>query len=382
LNGNNLANQVLSNAILLEGDKLEVTCGYLAIRGGVIEEIGEGVPPKRAKDLKRAFVLPPFVNAHTHIADSVAKDIYLGKAQPQVVGPKGIKFKELLSRTEEEITASVRATLKDMLKTGTLAHCDFREGGLSGVKLLRRASDSPVSSIILGRPTPAAELDAILKASDGIGLPSLEDFDPAALKRTARKVLTAKKILAIHVAETADAQRASINATGKSEIKRALELNPSFVVHGTWAPGEDLDILCRADVHIVFCARANSLLGVGMPPIHLALAKGVKFCLGTDNVTVCQPNMFEELAFVWACLRRASSDVGSEAARELLRAATVGPMRLFDLPWGPIKEGNPATFMVLARRQNLVNLTDVHAGLVNRARSDNIGAIYLNGKII
>ena len=377
-----MAEQIFSNAILLEGDELEVTHGYLVIRDGVIEEIGEGVPPKRAKDLKRAFVLPPFINAHTHIADSVAKDIYLGKAQPQVVGPKGIKFRELLSRTEEEITASVRATLKDMLKTGTLAHCDFREGGLSGVKLLRRASDSPVNSIILGRPTPAAELDEILKASDGIGLPSLEDFDPTALKRTARKVLTAKKILAIHVAETADAQRASIDATGKSEIKRALELNPSFVVHGTWAPEEDLDILRRANVPIVFCARANSLLGVGVPPIHLVLAKGVKFCLGTDNVTVCQPNMFEELAFGWACLRRASSGVGTEGARELLRAATVGPLRFFDLPWGPIKEGNPATFMVLARRQNLVNLTDVHAGLVNRARADNIGAIYLNGKII
>lgn len=376
-----MAEQVLSNAILLEGDKLEVTHGYLVIRGGEIKEIGEGAPPKRAKDLKRAFVLPPFINAHTHIADSVAKDIYLGKAQPQVVGPKGIKFRELLSRTEEEIFTSVRATLKDMLKTGTLAHCDFREGGLSGVKLLRRTSDPSVNSIILGRPTPTSELDEILKASDGIGLPSLEDFDPTALKHTAREVLTAKKILAIHVAETADAQRTSINTTGKSEIKRVLELNPSFVVHGTWALEEDLDILRRANVPIVFCARANSLLGVGVPPIHLALAKGVKFCLGTDNVTVCQPNMFEELAFAWACLRRASSDVGGEGARELLRAATVGPLKLFDLPWGPIKEGNPATFMVLARRQNLVSLTDVHAGLVNRARADNIDAIYRNGKI-
>jgi cytosine/adenosine deaminase-related metal-dependent hydrolase len=376
-----LAKQVLSNAILLEGDELEVTHGYLVIRGGVIEEIGEGVPPKRAKDLKRAFILPPFINAHTHVADSVAKDIYLGKAQPQVVGPKGTKFRELRSRTEKEVIASVRATLKDMLRTGTLAHCDFREGGLAGVELLRRASDSPVKSIILGRPSAAAELDEILKASDGIGLPSLEEFESPALERTARRVLTAKKILAVHVAETADAQKASINATGKSEVKRALELNPSFVAHAAWGTEEDFDALRKASIPTVFCARANSLLGAGVPPIHLALAKGAKFCLGTDNATVCQPNMFGELAFAWACLRRASSDAGGEEARELLWAATVGPLRLFDLPWGPIKEGNPATFMVLARRHNLVNLTDVHAGIVNRARADNIREIYLHGKI-
>jgi len=368
-----VAKQVLSNAVLLEGNELEVTHGYLIIRDGVIEEISEGAPPKRAKDIKRGFILPPFVNAHTHIADSVAKDIYLGKTQPEVVGPVGVKFRELRLRTESEVIAAIRATLRDMPHTGTLAHCDFREDGLAGIELLRRASNPSVNSIILGRPSTADELDEVIRASDGIGLPSLEEFELTALKRIARKVAAAKKIFAVHVAETADAQ---------SEVGRALELDPSFVVHGTWATEEDFDAINRAGVHVVFCARANSMLGVGVPPIHLALATGARFYLGTDNVTVCQPNMFEELAFAWACLRRASSGAGGEEARELLRAATVEPKILFDLPWGPIQEDSPATFMVLARGQNLVSLTDVHAGIVNRARADNIRAIYRNGKII
>jgi cytosine/adenosine deaminase-related metal-dependent hydrolase len=377
-----VAKQILTNAVLLEGDELEVTRGYLVIRDGVIEEIGEGVPSKRGKDLKHAFILPPFVNAHTHIADSVAKDIYLERTQPQVVGPDGAKFRELHSRTKSEVIAAVCTTLEDMLHTGTLAHCDFREDRLAGVKLLHRASNPSINSIILGRPSTPDELDEILRASDGIGLPSLEEFEPTVLKRIARRVSAAKKIFAVHVAETADAQRASISSTGKSEVKRALELDPSFIVHGTWATEEDFDAIGRAGVPVVFCARANNLLGVGVPPIHLALATGAKFCLGTDNVTVCQPNMFEELSFAWACLRRANSGAGGEEARELLRAATVEPQRLFDLPWGPIQKGSPATFMVLARGQNLLNLTDVHAGIVNRARADNIREIYRNGKII
>ena len=377
-----MAKQVLSNAVLLEGNELEITHGYLIIRNGVIEEIGEGMPPKRGRDLKRAFILPPFINAHTHIADSVAKDIYLGKAQPQVVGPEGAKFRELRSRAEGEVIAAVRTTLRDMLYTGTLAHCDFREDGLAGIELLHRASNPSVNSIILGRPSTADELDKILRASDGIGLPSLDEFELTALKRIARKVAVAKKIFAVHVAETTDAQRASISSTGKGEVGRALELDPSFVVHGTWATEEDFDVISRAGVPVVFCARANSMLGVGVPPIHLALATGARFCLGTDNVTVCQPSMFEELAFAWACIRRANSGAGGEEARELLRAATVEPRILFDLPWGPIQKDSPATFMMLARGQNLVSLTDVHAGIVNRARADNIRAIYRNGKII
>jgi hypothetical protein len=104
--------------------------------------------------------------------------------------------------------------------------------------------------------------------------------------------------------------------------------------------------------------------------------------LGTDNVTVCQPNMFEELSFAWACLRRADSRAGGEEARKLLCSVTVEARKLFALSWGSVHEGSPATFMVLGRRQNLLNLTDVHAGIVNRARADNIREIYLDGRII
>jgi cytosine/adenosine deaminase-related metal-dependent hydrolase len=377
-----VAKQTLYNAVLLEGDELKVTDGYLVIRDGGIEKIGEGMPAGRGKDLKRAFIIPPFVNAHTHVADSVAKDIYIGKTQTKVVGPNGAKFRELRLRKESEIIAAVRTSLGDMLRTGTLAHCDFREGGLAGIELLHRSSNPSVHSIILGRPSNSEKLEEILKVSDGVGLPSLEGFELNALKRIAEKVAGTKKILAVHVAETADSQSSSINATGKSEVRRALELSPSFLVHCTWATAEDFDFICRAGVPVMFCARANSLLGVGVPPIQLALAKGAKFCLGTDNVTVCQPNMFEELSFAWACLRRANGNAGGEEARKLLRSVTVEARKLFSLPWGTIQEGDPATFMVLGRGQNLLNLTDLHAGIVNRARADNIKEIYLDGKII
>lgn len=377
-----MAKQTLYNAVLLEGDKLDVTNGYLVIRDGVIEEISEGMPAKRGKDLKRAFILPPFINAHTHVADSVAKDIYLGKTQTKVVGPNGVKFRELRSRTDSEIVAAIRTTLADMLRTGTLAHCDFREGGLAGIKLLHRSSNLSVHSIILGRPSNSEKLEEILKVSDGVGLPSLEGFEPAELKRAAETVAKTKKIFAVHVAETADSQRSSIRATDKSEVRRALELSPSFLVHCTWASEEDFDQICRAGVPVVFFARANSLLRVGVPPIHLALATGAEFCLGTDNVTVCQPNIFEELSFAWACLRLANGDAGGEEARKLLCSVTVEARKILSLPWGPIQEGSPATFMVLGRGQNLLNLTDLHAGIVNRARADNIKEIYVDGKII
>jgi len=374
-----MARHVFCNAILLEGEDLDVTRGYLVIKDGKIEKIGEGTPRARGIDIKRGFVLPPFVNTHTHLADAVAKELYLGKSQPQVVGPRGAKFREL-GRAGQELVGMLRTVIHDMLRSGTLAHCDFREGGLAGVRILQRASTIPVQSIILGRPSKLSELNDLLRACDGVGLPSLDAFGSSAIKEIACNVRKAGKILSVHAAETKEAQKLSFKKTGKSEVERALELRPSFVIHSTWASDQDLLMLKKARIPIVFCARANSLLGVGIPPILRAMRSGLKFCIGTDNAAVCQPDMFGELSFGWACMRREDSGVGGEEARELLRAAMIEPLSIFDLPWKPLQEGAPATFLVLSRGHNLVGLKNVHAGLVNRARADNVNAIFINGK--
>ncbi len=368
-----MTQQVLSNATIFDGAELEAIRGYLVIRDGKIKKISEGSPPGRATDLKRGFILPPFVNAHTHVADSVAKELYLGRTQQEVVGPGGEKFRALDSHSRSELLTSVRATLQDMFRTGTLAHCDFREGGVKGVKLLREASHKVVKSIIMGRFSTLEELNGVLKKSDGIGLPSLNAFDAKVLQLIANQTRQAKKLLSVHVAELAPTL---------DEVERALELRPSFIVHATHANEEDFVSLQKNDVPVVFCPRANSLLSVGPPSIHLAIANKVRFYLGTDNAMVCQPNMFEEISFSWACLRRADPKAGGEEARKLLQAATIGPLKLFNLPWGPVEEEGIATFMVLTRGNNLTNLTNLYAGLINRARSDNIRAIYMRGKIL
>ncbi|MEA1904990.1 MAG: amidohydrolase family protein [Candidatus Hadarchaeota archaeon] len=372
--------QIFGNATILEGEKLEPVRGYLVVREGKIQEIGEGSPAARSTDLKRGFILPPFVNAHTHLADSVAKEIYLRKPQADVVGPQGEKFDVLSSKSETEIVDAIRSAHRDMLRTGTLAHCDFREGGLAGVKILQKAEHHALRTIILGRVSSLNEVEDLLMGSDGIGLPSLDALPQPALEDLARRTSEMKKILSIHTAETKDAQESSVKNTGKTEVQRALKLDPSFLVHGTWATKDDFAALKKSGTPLVLCARSNSLLGVGVPPIHLALEVGADFWLGTDNATVCQPNMFRELFFAWACLRRQDDRAGSDEARKLLRAATVEPALELNLQVGPIQTGGDATFLVLARGSNLSNLTDIYSGIVNRARSDNLRVIFARGK--
>jgi len=364
---------ILSNAVILKGEELEPVEGQIRIRNGRIDKITSG-SVRRGLDLKRSIIIPPLFNAHTHIVDSIAKERYLGKKLDEVVGINGEKFKALASFPESLKKTAAEKTMKDMVRSGTLAHCDFREEAVRGVKLLKRTSVEIPKSIVLGRPSEKNELDAVIEIADGIGLPSIDEYSEVELKRIAEKTRSRKKILAAHIAEDRRYEN--------SEIKKVLNLRPSFLVHGTHLSKPQLSMLSKTNVPLVFCPRANHILGAGKPPLKEALEVNLKFFLGTDNAMVCQPDILAELSFAWAHLRMADQSCGAEEAMALLRSATVDAAKFFRMPWGPVEEGENATFIVLARKNNLQHLCNIHAGLVNRARADNVREIYFEGKRI
>ncbi len=363
----------ISHARILEGRELEVVEGYLEIKEGRIEEIGSGFTPSSDLDLKGGFVLPPLVNAHTHLADSVARELYAGRTQEETVGPEGLKLRVLEETPERELIGEMRRTLGGMLRTGTLAHCDFREGGRRGVELLREASWGG-RSLVLGRPLPGEGVEELLSRADGVGLPSLLRYPLEELRSLSERVRKRGKLFSSHVAE--------LPHQAEEEIRRALELKPSFVVHLTHAGREDLSSLRKGGIPAVFCPRSNLLLSAGIPPIGAALEEGLPFMLGTDNVCVCSPNLWEELKFAWACVRRENPRAGGEEARALLRAATLEPSRLFGLSWGPLQEGGEATFLLLSAGGELRNLRDPYSGLVSRTQTENLRAVWWRGKDI
>lgn len=373
--------QVFSNAVILEGERLEVTRGHLVVEGGEIKEISEGSPSGRATDLKGGIVMPPLVNAHTHVGDAAGKELYVGKTQPEVVGPRGVKFEVLKSSPENSIS-SMKSSLQEILRSGTIAHCDFREGGAEGIKLLKKAMVPPLRSLALGRGKDLAELKKVLKVADGIGMSSIVSADPKTLSAISKEAKADGKFFSLHVSETGDGQKTSLEETGKGEVERALELEPSFLIHATNCSIDELKILKKKKVPVVFCPRANQLLSVGVPPIAGALELGAEFWIGTDNVMVAQPDMFEELRFAWACLRKENKKAGAEEARRLLIAATVSPVKTFSLEGGAIRQGGEATFLILSRKTNLQDVSNLHAGIVNRGRVDNIRSLFVAGKAI
>lgn len=332
--------RVFSNATILCGEELEIVKGYVAVKNGVIEEIGEGRAPYRnAADTKRGIIFPAFTNAHVHLGDSIAQDIAAYEHIDRRVGRRGVKFKILRER-ESEVSSGMHRSLKEMLSLGTTAFCDFREGGIKGIKQIKSVLLKNQDAVVLGRPD-GNSIEKILKNCNGIGVSSVAEYTRKELRNISLAVVKGKKILAIHAAEACD------------DVGAVLRLKPNFIVHATNTSEESLEKIFASKIPAVLCPRANAMFGVGIPRIKEIL-ENTLVAFGTDNVMANSLNIFREMEFAFKAARGLNRDYKFDA-RKILAAATLNGRKLLGLKSSAIAEGNEANFIILRNRKYLYN---------------------------
>jgi len=232
------------------------------------------------------------VNSHTHIGDAF---IDLGKTawglEALVAPPHGFKHEMMRKASEGKILEGMRKAISVMEGCGTTHFCDFREGGVEGIKILKKAMEgSGLSAIILGRPVElrydSNEINEILKLSEGIGLSSISDWDYDELKKVASHTIKKKKIFAIHASEAF-----------REDIDAILDLKPSFLIHMSNASRGDMEIVADAGVPVVVCPRSNAFFGI-RPDIEGMLECGISLLLGTDNAMIAPPDIVQEMEYL------------------------------------------------------------------------------------
>src|ERR687894_100393 len=136
----------ITNVSLLLGRELEY---------GIIRSTAAGTYKGAGKktDAKGFIIIPGFINAHTHIADSIGKDIAVEQRLDARVHPVfGVKKKILQKSLPEHLKAFIRNSAVSMMKKGIVAFADFREDELNGIRLLKDAVDGlPIKCVALGR---------------------------------------------------------------------------------------------------------------------------------------------------------------------------------------------------------------------------------------
>ena len=342
------------------------------------------------------LLIPGLINSHTHIGDSIGKDVGLNKDPDSKIHPVfGIKQKILKETPSKKLEQFMRNSVRSMIKKGITTFVDFREGGLEGVQLARKVVDSmPIRSIILGRiefyqsknqikkniPIPESykkQLDILLKNCEGLGISGANENSDFTLKQLSKT----KKIRAIHSAETKESDLISKRITKKTESVRCMLLKPNFLVHMTHASKNDLKLAAKNTNGIVVCPRANASLAEGIPDIEEMMKMKCNLAIGTDNVMINSPDLFREMDFLW----KVTMGIHKKRIdpKQILKMTTVNAGKLLNKKIGCVKEGYLADG-VFIKKQDL-DLDPIHnpyASIVHRANENSIKAVMIGGKII
>ena len=341
--------QTLKGTIIY-GDEFEPIDGFITIENGIIKDIEESAI---ASDI---IIAPCFVNAHTHIGDSVIKDPPFLPLPELVQPPDGLKHRILRQTSYSDIVSSISSSIRDMIKTGTCAFCDFREGGLAGARALSEAlgTNPEIKARIFGRPDDNTM--NYLDICDGTGLSSTNDLEMEYVQDILKKTREKGKQFAIHAGEM-----------DPSDIPSALALDPDFLVHLTKASEKDIQTVSDAQIPVVVCPRSNYMTRSGIPPIRKMLDAGIHVAVGTDNVMLNSANMFSEMEFL------VKTKVYDD--RQVFKLCTLNGAKLLDLDKesGSIKTGKKARLMILTKKSdNMQGIKNPLGSLVRRARPDDI----------
>jgi cytosine/adenosine deaminase-related metal-dependent hydrolase len=322
--------------VVLRGPSFEPVEGRVVVEDGRIAAVEE------ASVDSEDVVAPAFVNAHTHLGDSIAKEAGAGLSLDELVAPPdGLKHRLLRAADRKEKIDAMRRSLRYMREGGTSAFLEFREGGVEGVDALREAAEGiDLDPVVFGRETVEA-----MEVGDGFGASGARDGEFGAERTACRE---AGKPFAIHAGER--------DAT---DINPALDLNPDLLVHMVHAESLHLDRVADLEIPVAVCPRSNLVTGVGTPPVRDLLDR-TTVALGTDNVMLNSPSMFREMEF--AC------KLFDASAVEVLGMATRAGAEIAGLDRGTIEAGREARLLVLdGDSDNLAGYRDPVRALVRRA---------------
>lgn len=263
--------------------------GYIRLKKQKNPTIHFGTPPKSSTYKK--LIIPTFINAHTHIGDTFIreKNIPLPRNIEQLVAPpNGLKHNLLKNTNSQEILQGITHGLKELKNEGISTFIDFRENGIAGIHVLRKAQrNTHPQSIILARPDTnhpsTSEIHTLLNNADGIGISSIKDMKYDIIETLAEHTKKDRKIFALHASERI-----------QEPIKPILKLHPDFIVHMTQASTNDLKQVKKQKIPIVVCPRSNLFFNM-KPNLKKMKEVGNTILLGTDNFMFHPPSILKEI---------------------------------------------------------------------------------------
>ena len=344
----NTSNDIAQTMHYASGEILtptHLTSGYIAYDENGIHDIQfNSTPPKT--DIT-GIIVPTFINSHTHLGDAFIhhqKQKIPHNIKTAVAPPNGLKHHLLNTTPETIIKKGIEWALHHMIQHQTEWFCDFREGGITGIRLLKQPlSTSSINGIILARPTDITynteEIKTLITHADGIGISSISDWDYSMLQKIAQTTHAKNKIFALHASEA-----------HRENIDLILDLKPTFLIHMTNATEDDIAKAAESNIPLVICPRSNHYFHL-TPPYEIIKNTHIPLLLGTDNAMITPPNILQEMQYL-------QQQTAIFTQEELLKMITYTPRKALNLD-DHIPGLNLPRSLVVLHRQSLEPLIKI-----------------------
>ncbi len=148
----------------------------------------------------------------------------------------------------------------------------------------------------------------------------------------------------------------------------------SLLAHGVQVNERDVDLLSQSGAAVALCPRSNARLGAGKAPVAHYLKAGVPMALGTDSLASNDSlSIWDELAFARQWFG------GDLAPSDLLAMATVNGARALSLEgeMGTLAKGMGCNFQVL-RPDTLPPFAELEEFLCAPGRTAEVDSLFLD----
>ncbi|NIA11761.1 MAG: amidohydrolase family protein [Nitrospiraceae bacterium] len=394
--------------VLIEGNRIvrmgrvtprEITSGTVVIEGA------------------GKIVTPGFVNAHTHLYQSMLKgrrdDVPLVSWCDEVTFPF---VRNVLQRVREERSNeigylwSMLGTM-EMIRSGITTFIDMDMNlpgvpqawvniGIRGIAAMSMVDQWVPDDFI----TTTEQLrEEILKLIEDWHQIPAEDplvqvfLGPSAPFTCSEGLLTwimdvaEKNDLGIqtHVSETEWEVQHSLETVGKTPLFYLDSIGflsrPILAVHGVHLTDEEIELAKKSSVTVVYNPKSNMKLGSGIAPIAKMRRVGVNVAMGTDGAAsndLLDP--FEEMRAGVLLQKVAAMDPTALDARDIFASATAVGAAACRVDAGTIDEGRLADLVVIdPSAPHMFNLgDDIVPALVYCAKGGDVETVIINGRVV
>ena len=362
---------LLKNARIINLDPAKVVDADIRIVDGIIADCSTSLRPKKDEevvDLAGKYILPGFVNSHTHLYSSLSRGMSTPKAAPR-------NFIEILQKVwwkldeaqdEESIYYSALVGAIEAVKFGTTALMDHHASSnhIRGSLDLIKAGMSKVGlrGILCYETTDRAGMRKRDLGLDENERFVIENVNNSHFRGTIgahasftlcndslRKIGELASMydcgVHIHVAEDKADVLDSIENYNKDIVSRLTEhgilRKKSIFAHGVHLNQKQSAKIENSGAWMVYNPRSNMNNGVGCAPLNLY---GKHSALGTDGFPA---DMFDEAKFGY--FRDAESDGKAKiyCIPSILNNGQELVSQFFGRPFGMIAKNSPADLVVL-----------------------------------